>query len=75
MLQVVNVEGTWVRLDGDSVEQFCQNKEGEAWALARSRDNTAYLVHESLLGVSQPGSTKDPFAFNALPSQVRGWTL
>ncbi|XP_052792731.1 E3 ubiquitin-protein ligase MYCBP2-like isoform X2 [Mya arenaria] len=67
--EVVNSDGTWVRLDSDSVEQFCQNKDGEAWALARSRDNTPYLVHESQLGVTQQASTKDPFAFNALPTQ------
>ncbi|WAQ99892.1 MYCB2-like protein [Mya arenaria] len=69
--EVVNSDGTWVRLDSDSVEQFCQNKDGEAWALARSRDNTPYLVHESQLGVTQQASTKDPFAFNALPTQVQ----
>ncbi|XP_052283534.1 E3 ubiquitin-protein ligase MYCBP2-like isoform X2 [Dreissena polymorpha] len=70
--EVVNSEGTWVKLDADSIEQFCQNKEGEGWALAKAVDNTAYLLHESQLGAMvQPGTVKDPFAFNALPSQVQ----
>ncbi|XP_053398701.1 E3 ubiquitin-protein ligase MYCBP2-like isoform X4 [Mercenaria mercenaria] len=69
--EVVNVEGTWVKLDPDSVEQYCQNKDGEAWALAKSKDNTAYLLHESQLGLSQQSSAKDPFAFNTLPPQVQ----
>lgn len=69
--QVVNVEGTWVKMDPDSVEQYCQNKEGEAWALAKSKDNTAYLLHESQLGLAQQSSAKDPFAFNTLPPQVQ----
>jgi hypothetical protein len=67
----VNVEGTWVKLDPDSIEQYCQNKDGEAWALAKSKDNTAYLLHESQLGLTQQSSAKDPFAFNTLPPQVQ----
>lgn len=58
-------------MDQDSIEQYCQNKDGEAWALAKSKDNTAYLVHESQLGLSQQSSAKDPFAFNTLPPQVQ----
>ena len=70
-LQVVNPEGTWVKLDSDSIEQFCQNKEGEAWALARSKENTAYLVHESQLGFMRQNAAKDPFAFNSLPPHIQ----
>lgn len=60
-----------MKLDVDSIEAYCQNKEGEAWALAKSKDDTTYLAHESQLGLTQPGVNKDPFAFNALPTQVQ----
>ncbi|KAL4230611.1 E3 ubiquitin-protein ligase mycbp2 [Mactra antiquata] len=69
--EVVNVEGTWVKLDPDSIEQYCHDKETEAWALAKSKDNTAYLLHESQLGLTQQSSAKDPFAFNTLPAHVQ----
>jgi len=71
IFKVENPEGTWVKLDADSIETYCQNKEGEAWALAKSKDDTTYLIHESQLGLTQQGANKDPFAFNALPAQVQ----
>ncbi|CAG2067163.1 unnamed protein product, partial [Timema podura] len=40
---VVNNEGTWVQLDKETRRKFCFNTEGEAWSLAVSKTDTAYL--------------------------------
>jgi hypothetical protein len=64
----MNEDGRWVRLDPESVEQYCQNKQGEAWVLVSGRDGTVYLKHESDLGGLAAGKQNDPFAFNSLPS-------
>ena len=69
--QLINVDGTWVKLDNDSIEQNCQNKDGEGWALAKSVDGTEYLRHESLLDIGAQNTAKDPFSFNTLPAQVQ----
>ncbi|KAG8222416.1 hypothetical protein J437_LFUL004875 [Ladona fulva] len=39
-------DGTWVRLDGESMQKFCFNTGGEAWSLARSRSDVQYLQGE-----------------------------
>nr|CAD7431359.1 unnamed protein product [Timema monikensis] len=39
----VNNEGTWVQLDKETRRKFCFNTEGEAWSLAVSKTDTAYL--------------------------------
>lgn len=44
--QVVNPEGTWVQLDKNSVVEFCESDEGEAWSLARDRGGNQYLRHD-----------------------------
>lgn len=44
--QVVNTDGTWVQLDKNSVVEFCESDEGEAWSLARDRGGNQYLRHE-----------------------------
>ncbi|TRY68163.1 hypothetical protein DNTS_006161 [Danionella cerebrum] len=41
--QVVNPEGTWVQLDKNSVVEFCESDEGEAWSLARDKGGNQYL--------------------------------
>ena len=46
LLQVVNSEGTWVQLDKNSVVEFCESDEGEAWSLARDRGGNQYLRHD-----------------------------
>lgn len=46
MHQVVNSEGTWVQLDKNSVVEFCESDEGEAWSLARDRGGNQYLRHD-----------------------------
>lgn len=46
MWQVVNPEGTWVQLDKNSVVEFCENDEGEAWSLAQDRGGNQYLRNE-----------------------------
>lgn len=44
--QVVNSEGTWVQLDKNSVVEFCESDEGEAWSLARDRGGNQYIRHD-----------------------------
>uniref|UniRef100_A0A6Q2X7Z5 E3 ubiquitin-protein ligase MYCBP2 n=1 Tax=Esox lucius TaxID=8010 RepID=A0A6Q2X7Z5_ESOLU len=44
--EVVNTEGTWVQLDKNSVVEFCESDDGEAWSLARDRGENQYLRHE-----------------------------
>jgi len=44
--QVVNSEGNWVQLDKNSVVEFCESDEGEAWSLARDRGGNQYLRHD-----------------------------
>ncbi|KAL3880398.1 hypothetical protein ACJMK2_032642, partial [Sinanodonta woodiana] len=63
-----NQEGVWVKLDHESIEQYCQNKDGEAWTLANSQDGTSYLQHESEITPIATHGTKDPFSFSTLPS-------
>lgn len=46
MYQVVNSEGTWVQLDKNSVVEFCESDEGEAWSLARDHGGNQYLRHD-----------------------------
>lgn len=64
---MTNEDGRWVRLDPDIVEQYCQNKQGEAWVLVSGRDSTVYLKHESDLVDVASSKQNDPFAFNSLP--------
>ena len=44
---VSNDDGTWIRLDEDSRMQFCEDPDGECWALVRDGDGVAYLEHET----------------------------
>lgn len=46
MHQVTNSEGTWVQMDKNSMVEFCESDEGEAWSLARDRGGNQYLRHE-----------------------------
>lgn len=46
MYQVTSAEGTWVQLDKNSMVEFCESDEGEAWSLARDRGGNQYLRHE-----------------------------
>lgn len=58
MYQVINSEGTWVQLDKNSVVEFCESDEGEAWSLARDRGGNQYLRHDD--GRSQLGQSRAP---------------
>ncbi|NXD08304.1 MYCB2 ligase, partial [Nothocercus nigrocapillus] len=44
--EVTNSEGTWVQMDKNSMVEFCESDEGEAWSLARDRGGNQYLRHE-----------------------------
>lgn len=41
--QLVNGEGTWVRIDDESTGKFCFDTEGEAWSLAINKHSVAYM--------------------------------
>ncbi|XP_072332294.1 E3 ubiquitin-protein ligase MYCBP2 isoform X19 [Scyliorhinus torazame] len=44
--KVANHEGTWIQLDKNSMVEFCESGDGEAWSLARDRGGNQYLRHE-----------------------------
>ncbi|XP_069061337.1 E3 ubiquitin-protein ligase MYCBP2 isoform X2 [Pleurodeles waltl] len=44
--EVINTEGTWVQMDKNSMVEFCESDEGEAWSLARDPGGNQYLRHE-----------------------------
>lgn len=44
--QVVNAEGTWVKISPEVASKFCFNHVTEAWSLARSTNNELYLRQE-----------------------------
>ncbi|XP_035248710.1 E3 ubiquitin-protein ligase MYCBP2 isoform X4 [Anguilla anguilla] len=58
--EVTNVEGTWVQLDKNSVVEFCESDEGEAWSLARDRGGNQYLRHEEEQAVLEQGAQTPP---------------
>ncbi|CAB1347399.1 unnamed protein product, partial [Coregonus sp. 'balchen'] len=66
--EVVNTEGTWVQLDKNSVVEFCESDEGEAWSLARDRGGNQYLRHgeeQTLLEHVAQTSPTSPFSVQA----------
>lgn len=61
--EVGNLEGVWLRLSQDSMQQHCFNADGEAWTLSRSISigpEVIYLRHES--EVMQSGDSDDEAA-------------
>ncbi|KAF3843349.1 hypothetical protein F7725_002198 [Dissostichus mawsoni] len=58
--EVVNSEGTWVQLDKNSVVEFCESDEGEAWSLARDRGGNQYLRHEDEQALLEQGAQTPP---------------
>ncbi|XP_062389671.1 E3 ubiquitin-protein ligase MYCBP2 isoform X1 [Sardina pilchardus] len=58
--EVVNPEGTWVQLDKNSVIEFCENDEGEAWSLAQDRGGNQYLRNEEAEQVMLDHGTHTP---------------
>ncbi|XP_030643001.1 E3 ubiquitin-protein ligase MYCBP2 isoform X2 [Chanos chanos] len=59
-VDVVNQEGTWVQLDKNSVLEFCESDEGEAWSLARDRGGNQYLRHEEEHAILEHGAHTPP---------------
>ena len=43
ILQLVNSEGTWVKLDVESMQKYCHELNGEAWSLARDTHDILYI--------------------------------
>ncbi|KAM8976197.1 E3 ubiquitin-protein ligase MYCBP2 isoform 3-T3 [Pelodytes ibericus] len=63
--EVVSSEGTWVQLDKNSMVEFCENDEGEAWSLARDPGGNQYLRHEDeQTGLDQGSQTPPPSPFS-----------
>ncbi|KAG8452232.1 hypothetical protein GDO86_004144 [Hymenochirus boettgeri] len=58
--EVVSSEGTWVQLDKNSMVEFCENDEGEAWSLARDPGGNQYLRHEDEQAILDQGSQTPP---------------
>ncbi|KAL6484777.1 hypothetical protein MHYP_G00068220 [Metynnis hypsauchen] len=58
--EVINSEGTWVQLDKNSVVEFCESDEGEAWSLARDRGGNQYLRHEEEQVIVEHGAQTPP---------------
>ncbi|KAK7168691.1 hypothetical protein R3I93_004867 [Phoxinus phoxinus] len=58
--EVINSEGTWVQLDKNSVVEFCESDEGEAWSLTRDRWGNQYLRHEEEQAVLEHGAQTPP---------------
>ncbi|XP_074845195.1 E3 ubiquitin-protein ligase MYCBP2 isoform X7 [Carettochelys insculpta] len=66
--EVTNSEGTWVQMDKNSMVEFCENDEGEAWSLARDRGGNQYLRHEDeqvLLDQNAQTPPPSPFSIQA----------
>lgn len=72
--QVVNPEGTWVQLDKNSVVEFCESDEGEAWSLARDRGGNQYLRHDEGKITPANKTLRNNFLF-MLSEQVRTGTI
>uniref|UniRef100_A0A8C4T2S5 E3 ubiquitin-protein ligase MYCBP2 n=1 Tax=Erpetoichthys calabaricus TaxID=27687 RepID=A0A8C4T2S5_ERPCA len=63
--EVTNSEGTWVQLDKNSIVEFCESDEGEAWSLARDRGGNQYLRHEEeQTALDQGAQTPPPSPFS-----------
>ncbi|XP_066092496.1 E3 ubiquitin-protein ligase MYCBP2 isoform X10 [Saccopteryx bilineata] len=63
--EVTNTEGTWVQLDKNSMVEFCESDEGEAWSLARDRGGNQYLRHEDeQVFLDQNSQTPPPSPFS-----------
>ncbi|XP_071991479.1 E3 ubiquitin-protein ligase MYCBP2 isoform X7 [Engystomops pustulosus] len=62
--EVVSSEGTWVQLDKNSMVEFCENDEGEAWSLARDAGGNQYLRHEDEQVLEQGSQTPPPSPFS-----------
>ncbi|XP_060129318.1 E3 ubiquitin-protein ligase MYCBP2 isoform X3 [Zootoca vivipara] len=63
--EVTNSEGTWVQMDKNSMVEFCESDEGDAWSLARDRGGNQYLRHEDEQAfIDQNGQTPPPSPFS-----------
>ncbi|CAI5771732.1 E3 ubiquitin-protein ligase MYCBP2 isoform X11 [Podarcis lilfordi] len=64
-VDVTNSEGTWVQMDKNSMVEFCESDEGDAWSLARDRGGNQYLRHEDEQAfIDQNGQTPPPSPFS-----------
>ena len=68
MLQQTNADGTWVKLDKDSMQRYCHEIDGEAWSLSRGNDDITYLQHEAELSSEIEDDRKSTFGFSGDPA-------
>ena len=57
-----------MKLDAESISHYCDLTEGEAWSLARDREDIVYLEHEANMGFSDGFGRRNPFSFNTFPT-------
>lgn len=65
--QLQNADGTWVKLDLETVEHYCHETEGEAWSLSRGPDGMVYLQHEGDLITTPDVPKTSPFSMGMFP--------
>ncbi|XP_069061346.1 E3 ubiquitin-protein ligase MYCBP2 isoform X10 [Pleurodeles waltl] len=73
--EVINTEGTWVQMDKNSMVEFCESDEGEAWSLARDPGGNQYLRHEDeqiLLDQGAHTPPPSPFSVQAFSKGASG---
>nr|XP_033805293.1 E3 ubiquitin-protein ligase MYCBP2 isoform X3 [Geotrypetes seraphini] len=73
--EVTNTEGTWVQMDKNSMVEFCESDEGEAWSLARDPGGNQYLRHEDeqvLLDQGAQTPPPSPFSVQAFNKGAGG---
>ncbi|XP_064413761.1 E3 ubiquitin-protein ligase MYCBP2 isoform X3 [Latimeria chalumnae] len=76
--EVTSSEGTWVQLDKNSMVEFCESDDGEAWSLARDRGGNQYLRHEeeqTLLDQGAQTPPPSPFSIQAFGKSASSSTV
>ena len=66
--QITNVDGIWVKLDEESMKQYCHETDGEAWVLVRGQDEITYLLHESEGPIESEEYVTSPFSMQGASS-------
>ncbi|XP_042905925.1 E3 ubiquitin-protein ligase MYCBP2 isoform X1 [Parasteatoda tepidariorum] len=65
---MTNSDGVWVKLDRDSVKEYCFNLDGEAWTLIQSPMDAVYLQRDDM----KESYTKFPSEQNSIFSSSGG---
>lgn len=54
LLQLVNSEGVWVRLEEESAEKYCFGSTTQAWSLAINKQGVMYMKTDSDFEINSP---------------------